>query len=776
MTDIREPLLLSDRPVGQADDRLWNERPFRRQLERVAKTFAEPLARGRSMPSLTVAVLGPWGAGKSSALRILRDRAAEIALASGEGGAASDGAPVGTARPASQGAPPKPRLVICDYSAPVWQATKLDARTTLVARMLVSLAGGVENAAEQLFLPAKAVLETVSKTAQPSSVEGRLLWSSAAVERIATVLSRLQDFDELLRLQLAIDAANPAETRALVVLIDDLDRCEPAFVHELLNETQQLGRVPNVFFVVAADEDTLRRAVKEGAAGRERTDAEVDHELAKLVQHTITVPDLDEATATLLLRSLLVAEPEPAVADALLDNVGVFLQGLPSRTPRAVKRALNSLGSEMAGELAAARARGKPSRIDVQKHLKRMLLARTWDDFFTGYFVPLGERGLAHERQPLVMLQDIVPRLGAENATDRRILHELGFLCDEFPYLPWRSLPVALVRFLGTPPLLLDLAPPLALLAAQPVTERPPRDGASTTARPPADGSTMQPPPLPPRASPGASAPPRPPPMGSPGASAPPRVPSPMSSPEPPPRGSFPSSGFETAPVTRGTIPPPPDTRSFPDPTAGGGPDDFTDPTPPLPPPATVPEGPDEKASPGAPDELFSSAIQRTLDAALAAVRALPDEVARLRRAAQAAIELAPEEPASDAPAMALAHGLLPLFIARAAASPSAAREALPGQLLARHVELLRRHGLHGTAGRILYDAFGARLPGAESIYAAYLIGAGAMDAARSVSKGEPVDYRAHLRDAPDAERELLPSGTVRDILAAIGASPRPAG
>lgn len=663
-------LLFADRPVGSDADPLWEGHEIRAHLEHVADTFVAPLLNDREAPSITVAVHGAWGSGKSSALRILRDVAlAKVrALAPPAAGppAGAAGAPI-----ASAGAPPAPapagaslaeRLVFCEYAAPVWQSAPIEPRTTLVARMLVSLAGGVERAVEEMFLTAKAAGSSApGGTSQPPDAEGRFAWSSAALPQIAAVLSRLQDFDALLCGKIRDGR------RVLVVLVDDLDRCDPSFVRELLDELQQLGGVPNLFFVLAADEATLRRAVRdEGTHGRPRTELDTDHELAKLVQHTVAVPPLDEGGAARLLHHLFPARDADPMASALVDNAELFFQGLPEQTPRAVKRCLNALGHRLRGELS------KPglTPIDRKRRIKEALLEHTWGDFYRACFVPM-QSSTGRDREPLLSLQGVWQRAEYGGGGERRVAHELTFLRDEFPAVPWRDLPARLVRFLGTEPLLVGLSPSIA--PAQHAVE----------AQPP----------------------------GQPG------------------------GGFESDYT-------PQDDFLIVDPTAGEGPEIFASP------------GSRPITSPG-----------DVLAVALVAVRAASVPRARLEGAAQAVLDLARFEPGSDGAAMTLARGLVP-ELARAPGDG-----ALLAAVLDRYIALLRRCGLLRLACEVLHATYevAGHVAYVRDAYASYLVGAGALEAARQVGANRKVVYREVLRDDPAGEKLFTANDeSVRALLDAV--------
>jgi hypothetical protein len=688
MTEEQEvtslPALLSDRPVGNSEERLWasQNKAIRDQLEQIAATFAAPLGPDKKpAPSLTIAVTGPWGSGKSSALRVLSDLTVEKVRAL---------APPGDAAAADALAS---RLSFCRYAAPVLQATAVGARTTLVVRMLVALAGSDADAVRELLGPAAAIESQLGDVSEPSNAEAQRMWNSVTLDKIASAVSGVRDFDRVLGERLKTRAG---EDRVLVVLIDDLDRCDPAFVYAVLSELSQLVALDRVFFVVAAEWSTLCRAVRESAPGSARTEAEAEHELAKLVQHTVSVPLLDEPGARVLLDHLLDGAKAPA-AKAVRDNVDLLLAGLPEPTPRAVKRCLNFMMSR----LSRATAR------DLRADLKRLLLEHTWEGFYRRHFEPMTTEGPAWNIAPIVMLEQAVSRAEALGGSDRRLAYELAIVCDEFPSLPWRELPLRLVRFLGAEP---------SLVAG-------PRSRAPEPPPPP----VQAPPPPPPHAPPPVMPPsfevlitpePRPHDQAGGGPGGPPRA---TGSPESP-------AGTPTAES---------DGKSA---TEGTGPDGVDD----------VGVGTPESPSPPPPPPALTT-IDGVLAGARADVMALADPRARLERAAHALFELSNLGRESDAPSLHLSRVVL----------PELCKDPRDGRLLSavldRHVTLLRRYGLRRSACAALDLAYRSAdyVSYVRDAYSLYLLGAGAVDLSRRVTANQKIEYHEVLSDDPQAQPML---------------------
>ena len=315
--------LFADRPVRDPEDQLWfaspkdrsQPKPIRRHLEQIAETLVAPLAPGaKPAASLTIAIHGAPGAGKSSALNVLWDLALAKARALAPG---ADGDAIAA------------RLVRCSYLAPNWQSPELSARQTLVASMIVALAGGESEAVKKLLLATQGVAQDLGDASEPRDAQGRKMWASKMVGRIAVEVAKLRNVEDLLRDNLPDPSGKP---RVLAMLIDDLDRCDPAFVYALLSELLERSDLDNFFFVLAASPGTLTRAVSEGAAAGagfgpsdahrttpivSRGQVAINEELAKLVQHIVEVPRVDVDGMRALLGRLFEDKLTPGGADPI---------------------------------------------------------------------------------------------------------------------------------------------------------------------------------------------------------------------------------------------------------------------------------------------------------------------------------------------------------------------------------------------------------------------------------------------------------------------------
>ncbi|WP_437486162.1 P-loop NTPase fold protein [Sorangium sp. So ce1014] len=434
-------VILDDRPVDADGDLLWKSLPIRRELERIAET----IVRSKEDPlssSMTFAVHGKWGTGKSSALKMLRSFVQERSEAAGK------------------------RPVFCEYQAPALQASRRDARTTLAMRILqsIAMAGDARKISQRLEDYARIIDR--ERTEGMTSAEGataETVWDAAMFDRISAVLTSIPDLcGIIIRQELASCEKGP---RLLVVLLDDLDRCGSDFVLSLLQEIQYLSDIDNLFFVMAVDEEILRSAVRSQGGGK--SVMETDRELEKYLQHAVWVPTLDGARAKEYVKGL--AERAPRVKklveplwpqDDTREAFDLLLEGLHEMTPRSVKRYLNLLAPKIDGALEV-RAVHPSDVLGKRAIFKEKMIETTWPDFHRNVLAKaVGEASSKGDPKAVNLVAELegIGRDARErNAPDTKVLHDLKYVCEEYPHMGLGEVPVKLVRYLA-------IAPPLPYL------------------------------------------------------------------------------------------------------------------------------------------------------------------------------------------------------------------------------------------------------------------------------------------------------------------------
>ncbi|MAZ31538.1 MAG: NTPase KAP [Thalassospira sp.] len=110
--------------------------------------------------------------------------------------------------------------------------------------------------------------------------------------------------------------------KRLIVFIDNLDRCLPRNAIHTLEAVRLFLFLPKTAFIVAADEDMIRHAVKEHYS--DPTDRHVSDYLDKLIQIPVRVPRLGVQEITAYLFMLFASSR--GIADQDLEALRVFLE------------------------------------------------------------------------------------------------------------------------------------------------------------------------------------------------------------------------------------------------------------------------------------------------------------------------------------------------------------------------------------------------------------------------------------------------------------------
>lgn len=276
--------------------------------------FVEGIAaaiRGAKSSRFTMGLFGPWGIGKSSLLASLKK---ELSSRS------TDEAP----------------MYVVDFNA--W-------RYQHVQRLIVPLLTCVKaeiNEAERKASPLKGFLSRAVRSVELSAFglgvklgsDGNSEVGESDIEQAERLY--LEPFSELQRVSQGLEEANAR----IVVLVDDLDRCSPNTIIEVIEAIHMLTDLERFVFVLALDYDYLKDAVR---SHYPTTDP--DKFIEKLVQVPFSIPPvhIDEKSV-----SEIVGAPWSKIADDWFDDVTgsmptieeIIRRSLRSN-PRQVKRLLN---------------------------------------------------------------------------------------------------------------------------------------------------------------------------------------------------------------------------------------------------------------------------------------------------------------------------------------------------------------------------------------------------------------------------------------------------
>jgi hypothetical protein len=300
-------LLSSDAAAGAASDVL--------AFDRYVEPLVEVMCDEQTSTPLTIGVFGAWGTGKSSLLRMLaeglldRDR---------------DG------------------FVHVDFNP--WVHRNED---DLLIPLLHALHDALSSDRRQRFTQSAKRIFDVGARLSVDILLKRLTADAASLENIGALsksymAQRGQVESETRRLKeiLQQEADRVAERDArIVVFIDDLDRCQPDQIIEILEMVKLFLDLRHTFIVLAVDQEVIDRGIQvkysdfKFASGRE---VEIGAEyLEKMVQLPLQLHALHVDRVRAYLEAL---RPPPAVVDQL-----DLLQTVVLPNPRKIKRVANIL-------------------------------------------------------------------------------------------------------------------------------------------------------------------------------------------------------------------------------------------------------------------------------------------------------------------------------------------------------------------------------------------------------------------------------------------------
>lgn len=125
--------------------------------------------------------------------------------------------------------------------------------------------------------------------------------------------------------------------RLLCIFVDDLDRCSPKVVLEVLEAMKLYLDVPGIVFVVGYDEDIVSDVVLRDKGYGDKTKAR-DY-LEKFIQISYRIPRAEDAQAEALIESLLSSS---GVGGLLGENERQLIIERSNSNPRRIKRFINN--------------------------------------------------------------------------------------------------------------------------------------------------------------------------------------------------------------------------------------------------------------------------------------------------------------------------------------------------------------------------------------------------------------------------------------------------
>ena len=293
----------NDVPIrNPKQDRLGLD-PFALAISDCIRGIDEPLGS-------VVAIHGPWGSGKSSAINLIRHHLSENAE---------------------------------DMEFIGFPALMHRNEDALAIGFLKELHAGLSPVLRGKAKPLRRLGANLAGASNFAGMASGLLAGSAGEKAATATLDALGGFigqsetSEKLQEQLA-DALNECGKRFLVI-IDDLDRLSPDESLAVFRLMKSVGRLPNVMYLLAYDREAMEKAMEQ------RFPSEGAHYLEKIVQAGFELPEPDKDHLIAMMKEALssIASDAPDVDPVESGNQFHSIVAPELKTPRDVLRLANTL-------------------------------------------------------------------------------------------------------------------------------------------------------------------------------------------------------------------------------------------------------------------------------------------------------------------------------------------------------------------------------------------------------------------------------------------------
>lgn len=216
--------------------------------------------------SSVIALIGSWGAGKSSVLNMIRN---ELSV------------PEGSVEDA---------WIVVDFNP--WHYQDLPSLQTGFFRELHS-----SLPTDPSWTKARESVSKIGRAVAPVGSLGSLFGLDAS-KIIEAAADWIGGDESLASTRLQADKALRGVGRPVLMIVDDLDRLSPDELLLVLKLIRLTGRLPNIYYLVTYDEDTLLDALsRTGLVGSDDSRRAVDY-LEKIVQVRLDLPPLREQQAS----------------------------------------------------------------------------------------------------------------------------------------------------------------------------------------------------------------------------------------------------------------------------------------------------------------------------------------------------------------------------------------------------------------------------------------------------------------------------------------------
>jgi hypothetical protein len=298
--------VLSDAPSGRASDRL--------EFSRYVEPLTEVIVNDATQTPFTVGIFGAWGSGKSSLLEMIDQK-----LASDH----------------------DQEVVRVHFNPWIYRR-----ESNILIPLLHTLEDTLAEDGRSRFTEAARTIGVLAAKLSAGVLLGRLSGGAVSLASLNDLIAqyaeqRRETENEMSRLRATLqqqaDMIHDKGAR-LVFFIDDLDRCEPNEIIDLLESVKLFLDLRNVFIILAIAKDVVDRGVafkyRDFGFTKDKVLAVGDEYLDKMIQLPLYLLPIDSSAVGQFMDGFDLPEDVRA-------QIGL-LQDIVSPNPRRIKRVLNT--------------------------------------------------------------------------------------------------------------------------------------------------------------------------------------------------------------------------------------------------------------------------------------------------------------------------------------------------------------------------------------------------------------------------------------------------